>query len=161
MKHLIYILVFFFIGCNTIEKPKKPENLISKENMADIMYDVFLLNSAKGVNKKVLEMNGIFPENYVFEKYKIDSTQFANSNNYYAYDVKTYQSIINSVKEKIDLKKQEYEALDKLEELEKQRISDSIRAYRAKINDSLIKAGNFKRPIKVNTKDINSNLLEN
>ena len=36
------------------------------------MYDAFILNSAKGVNKRVLEKNGVFPEEYIFEKYNID-----------------------------------------------------------------------------------------
>jgi hypothetical protein len=140
MKRLIYILICVFFSCNSaVEKPKKPENLISEEKMVDIMYDVFLLNSAKGVNKKLLELNGVFPEQYVFEKYKIDSTQFANSNNYYAYDTKTYESILNRIKEKIDLKKKEFEALEKVEEAERIRKADSIKEVRAKERDSLVK----------------------
>lgn len=141
MKRLIYILICVFFSCNSaIEKPKKPGNLISEEKMVDIMYDVFLLNSAKGVNKRILENNGVFPEQYVFEKYKIDSAQFANSNNYYAYDTKTYESILNRIKEKIELKKKEYEALEKVEEAERMRKADSIRKVHAKEKDSLIKA---------------------
>jgi hypothetical protein len=140
MKRLIYILICVFFSCNSaVEKPKKPENLISEEKMVDIMYDVFLLNSAKGVNKKLLELNGVFPEQYVFEKYKIDSSQFANSNNYYAYDTKTYESILNRIKEKIDLKKKEFEALEKVEEAERIRKADSIKEVRAKERDSLVK----------------------
>lgn len=141
MKRLIYIVICVFFSCNSaIEKPKKPDNLISEEKMVDIMYDVFLLNSAKGVNKRLLEQNGVFPEQYIFEKYKIDSTQFANSNNYYAYDTKTYESILNRIKEKIDLKKKEYEALEKVEEAERIRKADSIREVRTKEKDSLVKA---------------------
>jgi hypothetical protein len=140
MKRLIYILICVFFSCNSaVEKPKKTENIISEEKMVDIMYDVFLLNSAKGVNKKLLELNGVFPEQYVFEKYKIDSTQFANSNNYYAYDTKTYESILNRIKEKIDLKKKEFEALEKVEEAERIRKADSIKEVRAKERDSLVK----------------------
>ncbi len=147
MKKLLYLVICIFFSCNNIEKPKKPDGLISKEIMADIMYDVFLLNSAKGVNKKLLELNGVLPEKYVFEKYNIDSTQFANSNNYYAYDTKTYESILNRIKEKIDSKKKEYEALDKVEEAARSKKTDSIRAIRAKAKDSVIKFNKLK-PIK-------------
>jgi hypothetical protein len=141
MKKFVFIIISFFFSCNAaIENPKKPDNLISEEKMVDIMYDVFLLNSAKGVNKRVLEQNGIFPEQYVFEKYKIDSTQFANSNNYYAYDTKAYESILNRIKEKIDLKKKEYEAFEKVEEAERIRKADSIREVHTKEKDSLVKA---------------------
>lgn len=145
MKKLFFILICFFFSCNSgIEKPQKPENLIPEEKMADIMYDVFLLNSAKGVNKIILEANGVLPEKYVFEKYSIDSTQFAESNNYYVYNTKTYESILNRIKEKIDLNKKEYEALDKIEEAERKKKADSIREIRTKEKDSFIKIGELK-----------------
>jgi hypothetical protein len=140
MKRLFYIMVCLFFSCNpSVEKPIKPENLIPEDKMVDIMYDIFILNSAKGVNKKMLELNGILPKDYVFEKYSIDSTQFAESNNYYVYDTKTYESILNRIAEKIDAKKKEYEALDKIEEAEKKRKEDSIKLVRIKEKDSLIK----------------------
>lgn len=145
MKKLFYIIICFFFSCNSsIEKPQKPENLIPEDKMAEIMYDVFLLNSAKGVNKIILEVNGVMPENYIFEKYSIDSTQFAESNNYYVYNTKTYESILNKIKEKIDLKKKEYEALDKIEEAEKMKKADSIREIRKREKDSLVKIGELK-----------------
>lgn len=140
MKKLLYLVVCLVFSCNpSIEKPKKPENLIPEDKMVDIMYDIFILNSAKGVNKKMLELNGILPKDYVFEKYSIDSTQFAESNNYYVYDTKTYESILNKIAEKIDAKKKEYEALDKIEEADKKRKEDSIRRVRSKEKDSLMK----------------------
>lgn len=145
MKKLFYIIICLFFSCNSsIEKPQKPENLIPEDKMAEIMYDVFLLNSAKGVNKIILEVNGVMPENYIFEKYSIDSTQFAESNNYYVYNTKTYESILNKIKEKIDLKKKEYEALDKIEEAEKMKKADSIREIRKREKDSLVKIGELK-----------------
>lgn len=140
MKKLLYLVVCLVFSCNpSIEKPKKPENLIPEDKMVDIMYDIFILNSAKGVNKKMLELNGILPKDYVFEKYSIDSTQFAESNNYYVYDTKTYESILNKIAEKIDAKKKEYEALDKIEEADKKKKEDSIRRVRSKEKDSLMK----------------------
>ena len=140
MKKLLYLVVCLVFSCNpSVEKPKKPKNLIPEDKMVDIMYDIFILNSAKGVNKKMLELNGILPKDYVFEKYSIDSTQFAESNNYYVYDTKTYESILNKIAEKIDAKKKEYEALDKIEEADKKRKEDSIRRVRSKEKDSLMK----------------------
>ena len=131
MKHLIVIVTLLLIfGCNPSDRPKKPDNLIAKDDMANIIYDVFILNSAKGVNRKTLEINGIFPHDYIFEKYKIDSLQFASSNNYYAYDTKTYKAIVDKVKAKLKLEKEIYDALKK-KEFEEERIrkrkEDSIK----------------------------------
>ena len=134
-----------FFGCNNvIEKPKKPDNLIPEDKMVEIMYDVFLLNSAKGINKIKLEENGVLPEKYIFEKYQIDSLQFANSNNYYAYDTKTYESILNRIKDKIEGQRKKYEALTLVEEAAKEKKEDSLRAIRVKEKDSLIKLGKMK-----------------
>lgn len=142
------IILLLIFGCNnSIEKPKKPDNLISEVVMIDIMYDAFLLNSAKGVNKTMLENNGIFPENYIFEKYNIDSTQFANSNNYYAYDTKTYESILKRIREKIEADKKKYEAVEVLEEVERKRKADSIKEVRKREKDSVVKLRSEK-PIK-------------
>lgn len=146
MKNLVILaIVLIFFGCHFgVERPDKPDNLISEAKMVDIMCDIYLLNSAKGINRRTLEQNGVLPENYVFEKYGIDSAQFANSNNYYAYDTKTYGSILERIREKLNTKKNEYEALDKVEEEASRRKADSLREVRAKVKDSLINISKLK-----------------
>ncbi len=110
MKHFFYILILVFIvGCNGIDRPKKPENLIAKDKMTAIMYDLYILNAAKGTNKRVLELNGIIPLEYVYKKHGIDSMQFAQSNTYYAYDTEFYAGLIEKVKAKLEKEKDVYE----------------------------------------------------
>lgn len=144
----IFILCFLF-NCNTLEKPKKPDNLIPKNEMTNILYDVFLLNSVKGYNKSKLEKQGIFPETYIFTKYDIDSLQFALSNNYYAYNIETYDAIIKDVKERIDATKKIFDTIvakekkerDSLQKIKKQK-KDSLRktdSLRIKALDTIIK----------------------
>ena len=102
----IIILCLVFSCNNTLNQNNKPpENLISKEKMVDIIYDMTLINVAKGVNKSILENNGIIPEQYLFNKHSIDSMLFANSNEYYSYDLKTYQTIYDNVKIKLEKNK--------------------------------------------------------
>ncbi|OUR94666.1 hypothetical protein A9Q87_03260 [Flavobacteriales bacterium 34_180_T64] len=131
MKQVIVIVILvFFLACNNSGRPKKPDNLIAQDRMANIIYDVFILNSAKGINKKTLEINGIYPQEYIYEKYKIDSLQFASSNNYYAFDTETYKSIVDKVKSKLKIEKEIYEALKKKEfeeEKTRKRLEDSIK----------------------------------
>ena len=87
MKYRLAILCIGFDVLAVIQdlRPEKPENLISKDKMAEILYDMFIINSAKGVNRKILRNNGIDPEAYILSKYEIDSIHFAQSNAYYAY----------------------------------------------------------------------------
>lgn len=124
------LLIF---ACQGIDKPKKPENLLSKDKMVDVLYDVYVLNAVKGVNKNELESNGIHPEKYIFKKHKIDSLQFAQSNNYYAYDTKTYETFIENVKKRLEKDKVIYDALAEKEKKKQ----DSIKEANKKLKDSL------------------------
>ncbi|WP_163517060.1 DUF4296 domain-containing protein [Gelidibacter japonicus] len=133
MKHFFYIVILIsFVGCNTIDRPKKPKNLIAKDKMSEIMYDLYLLNAAKSVNKKVLELNGIMPLEYVYKKHGIDSLQFAESNTYYAYDTEVYAQLVEKVKADLEKDKALYEKLTE----EEQRVKDSIRKAERSKKDS-------------------------
>lgn len=143
MRYLtIIILAVICFSCGKEEKPSKPHNLIPKEKMSDIIYDVFLMNAAKGINKRVLENNGLFPQEYVYKKHNIDSLQFAESNNYYSYDIKTYEGIMAKVKQKIEFEKAKYDSIS----LEEERIKDSIKEAKdkEKIGDTLLKSMKLK-----------------
>ena len=128
------MLLILLVGCNS-DRPSKPDNLISKDDMSEIIYDVFVLNAAKGVNKKILENNGIFPQDYIFKKYKIDSLQFALSNEYYAYNIDMYESIMAKVKLKIEFEKKKNDSINTIED----RTKDSARSQRLKTKDTLKK----------------------
>lgn len=131
---LIGVVLF---SCNKEIRPDKPKNLISEAQFSDILFDMFVINSAKGVNKKALEENGIFPEDYIFNKYDIDSVQFANSNRYYAFDQEKYQKILERVQNKVQSEKKIFEAALEKEEEEQTRKQDSIKALNIRIRDSL------------------------
>lgn len=132
---IIVIIALSIFSCNKIDKPKKPDNLISKESMVDIITDISLMTAAKGMNKGLLEENAINPQNYIYNKYSIDSIQFEESNNYYAYDVKEYEEIYLTVKERLEVQKAEYTAL---QEIEKQK-RDSLRKAKKVKRDSIKK----------------------
>lgn len=111
MRPLNYVLICFVLAlyaCNGIDAPKKPKNLISKAKMSDILEDVYILNAAKGTNRKILEENGVDPEKYIYQKYGIDSIQFAESNEYYAFDVKAYEEIVDTVRARLEISKEIY-----------------------------------------------------
>lgn len=136
MKKFSYILIGFLIfNCGGSDRPSKPDNLIPEEKMSEIIYDVFLLNAAKGINKRILEQNGVFPQEYVYNKYSIDSLQFALSNDYYSYDTKTYEGIMESVKERVDLEKKKVDTINK----QIVKTKDSLRLIRTKLLDSIPK----------------------
>lgn len=92
-------LLLAFIGCNNAID--KPDNLIEKDKMIDILYDVSLLEAIKSQNIS----GGISNKNaniYLYKKYKIDSVQFAQSNKYYASDIEEYKKMFEVVKSRLE-----------------------------------------------------------
>lgn len=128
MKKLLIIgMAITILSCDRTEKPSVPDNLLSKEKMVEVLYDVYILNAAKGASKTVLEKNGIFPEDYVFKKHNIDSLQFAESNAYYGFYVEEYESILSRLEQKIDADRVTYQALIDQEVEDRKRRQDSIK----------------------------------
>ncbi|MBR9846804.1 MAG: DUF4296 domain-containing protein [Algicola sp.] len=130
------LLIFMFglcFACNTIEKPEKPDDLIEKNKMVDILFDVFVFNAAKGTDKRILENNNVTPDVYIYKKYQIDSLQFVKSNEYYAYDMKAYEEMITQVEAKIKAKKDKFQNEIDLEEDRRKKRLDSIK----KIGDTI------------------------
>lgn len=128
MKHSIILatLVFTFVACNksTIEKP---ENLIDRNTMEKILYDIALLQAVKGHDATLLPKNKINPKTYIYQKYKIDSAQFANSNKYYASDITVYKAMYDNVITKINTDKKTVDKKIRKKYAEKQkRYRDSI-----------------------------------
>lgn len=125
MKSLIPVLLLVILvsGCQNVDKTRKPEDLIPKEKMVDVITEIALLHGARSYNKNLLEEKGIDPSRYIYEKFSIDSMQFARSNDYYAANVKQYHEIYLEVKERLELLEDQYDSIREREE----RRRDSIR----------------------------------
>jgi hypothetical protein len=92
-------LLLVFISCNT--SVDKPKNLIKKDKMIDILYDISLLEAIKSQNIN----GGISTKNandFLFKKYKIDSIQLEKSNKYYASDIEEYKIMYLEVKKRLE-----------------------------------------------------------
>lgn len=114
-KNLFLLLVSVaFASCqkNTVAKPTK---LIEQGVMVDIIYDLAILEAVKYENAASLEANHIVPKEYIYNKYRIDSLQFAQNNQYYASDIENYKKIYDQVKQKIERNKASLDPIKKPE----------------------------------------------
>ena len=100
-KPLFLLLAVMLIGCQNVVRPDKPDDLIGKEQMVDIVYDAYLANAAKSINNKKLRQMGIRLDSIIYKKHEIDSTQFANSNEYYSLDLDNYADIYSKVEARL------------------------------------------------------------
>lgn len=99
---MVFVLAFLSCKETVLEKP---DQLIEKATMVDIMYDLTLLDALKYQTSAVTDSLKINSTRYVLKKYKIDSLQFARSNSYYASNYEEYSIIINQVKDKLTASK--------------------------------------------------------
>ena len=101
---LFFILISLILSCKE-EVVKKPENLIEKEIMVDVMYDLALFEAIKYQSPNALQAHKINPDEYIYKKYKIDSAQFVQSNMYYASDYKEYKKMYDQINSRLVKKK--------------------------------------------------------
>ncbi len=135
---LITIIVAF--TCCKNEAVKRPNPLIAREVMVNIMYDLTILDAIKYQNLNNLETHKIKPNEYIFKKYKIDSLQFARNNAYYASDFKTYKDIYDSVSKRLDKSKTVIEKIVKAEKKKADLLEKVKQKAKAKVaKDSLKK----------------------
>ena len=137
----IFFLGFILLLLSCGEKIiKEPENLIPQEKMALILGDLAILNSAKGVSPKVLKDYDIDLMPFIFEKHNIDSTQFVQSDLYYASIPLEYQTIYEAVEERLE---KQFEIFNKETERERDSLNDVRKAKELK-RDSLEKKSKTK-----------------
>ena len=107
MKNYIMIsLVLLLFNCQMNEKYTDKSDIISEKKMINIIYDMALINVSKGINKRILENNGMKPQTYILKKYKIDSMLFVRSNNFYAKYLDKYLYIYDQVLKKLEKNRQ-------------------------------------------------------
>lgn len=120
MRLFLIILCLCGIMACAEEAIEKPANLIPRDKMAEILYDLAIINAANSTNPAILQDNNIRAMPYIYEKYGIDSTQFMNSDIYYASRPSDYESIYKVVEARLKVQK------DSMED-DRRKISDSIR----------------------------------
>jgi len=138
MKHLTILFLFsiFLFSCTSNTIFKKPDNLIPKDSMIDLLVDIQIANAAKSGKN----LDGNFGINYmplVYEKYKIDSARFVESSFYYTTDIDHYVKILKTVKARINTLHTENESLLEIEDSIKKAGKPTLEDIVAK--DSIIK----------------------
>ncbi|MGY5851558.1 DUF4296 domain-containing protein [Salegentibacter sp. F14] len=147
MKKELYLLIFIlvFSACQNVEKTKKPDNLITEDKMVEVLTEIAIMTSARNFNKRKFEATGIKPQDYINEKFGIDSLQFEQSNAYYAENYIEYENIYRQVKENLQKMKGRL---------------DSIREVERKINDSILAAEENLDSLQIDSLRIKSDSLK-
>ena len=149
MKNFVFIILVLFlsVSCKK-ELVKEPKQLVEKDKMIDIMYDLSLLEAIRYQNPVSLDSLETSPTKFVLQKYKVDSLQFAQSNMYYAADYSNYKEMFDEVGKRLEKNKRATDSLVKIEEKKAAKIKknavkqvkkDSVKIPARKINIDSVK----------------------
>ena len=83
MKKAILLVFMILSSCAQVEEVP-PENLIGEEKMADLIFELAVLDAAKGFVPKDKNERIILDTDSFYQFHDIDSAQFTSSNAYYA-----------------------------------------------------------------------------
>jgi len=137
---ILLFLLFVCFACQDVKKPEVPVDLIDEETMVAIYVETYINNAANSINAKKIREHHIHLDSLLYKKYKIDSLQFAKSNDYYTTDLNSYNSIFKKVETILEEKKNQADSIFQKEK-------------------EALKAG--KKPVKPNVvKDTVSGLVE-
>jgi len=111
-KICFYIFLILFCSCQTADKIKKPDNLLSKDQMVAILSDIAILKSANDVNSNRLSKFIERPFDYVTKKYQVDSITIAQSIEYYNFKFNDNLSIYKRVEQNIQNRKHKIDSVN-------------------------------------------------
>lgn len=140
--NILYFFLFLtLVSCQDLKKTEKPDDLIPEEKMIEVLTELSLVNAARNYNKQKLESTGVKPEEYIYEKFDIDSLQFERSNGYYTEKYDQYERIYDSVKVRLQIIKTRLDSIRdieiKMEDSIKLARKDSLKAIDSLNVDSL------------------------
>ncbi|WP_372973733.1 DUF4296 domain-containing protein [Muriicola sp.] len=131
MKKYIFLVLTSLLAFSCAEEVvKKPEDLIPREKMTELIYEMAVLNSAKSTNRAILEKHFENPTDFLFRQYGVDSLQFVKSDMYYASQPLVYEAMYKEVAARLDKERTLFEE-------ERQRRNDSLISRSRQIKDSL------------------------
>ncbi|MAO07284.1 MAG: hypothetical protein CL596_01070 [Alteromonas sp.] len=131
MKKVVYILVLVILAsCQHVDRPEKPENLIPKDQMVQILAEAYTGNAARSISNRTLREEGLQIDSLIYNKYRIDSLQFVESNDYYASEINDYIAIMEEVKAVLEARKVTVDTLLAQEKRLQKKTEDTVQTLK-------------------------------
>ena len=95
-----YILLFLIISCLACDGSipvEPPDDEMTPEMMEDVFYDILLMKAIKNSSYVDPAHEEYFTDQYIYEKYGIDSLQLAQNQTYYAQKPKLMKKIFENL----------------------------------------------------------------
>lgn len=90
------LLLLVTISCTSNTILEKPDNLIPRDKMVNLLTDAALANAAENI-RNIDEKRDVNYFTVIYDKYQIDSAQFTESSFYYASKIDDYNTMLEEV----------------------------------------------------------------
>lgn len=134
-------LFFVFGSCQEVVRPEKPEHLLSKEEMIDILVESYTGNSARSIDNRTLRDSGVQLDSILYHKFNTDSLTFARSHVYYSSQLNDYIYIMTEVEKALSDKKRILDSVIQEEAKVQRDTLDKKREERRAVKDSVEASG--------------------
>ena len=96
-KYILLFLIISCLACDGSTPVEPPDEKMTTEMMENVFYDIMLMNAIKNSNYVDLAHKEYFTDQYIYEKYGIDSLQLAQNQTYYAQKPKLLKKIFENL----------------------------------------------------------------
>ena len=101
-RFIIIISLSFLYSCSQLKDRNPPKNLIGEELMSKIMLDVILMKNINRNGYAMKEKRNLLVDQYILQKYGVDSLQFNKSQDFYLKNPKEYSYIFEIIQSKLN-----------------------------------------------------------
>lgn len=122
------VIIVMFSGCQDVKRPQKPDDLIAKPKMVDVLTEAYLISAARNYDLRLIRNKGVQLDSLIYTMFQIDSVQFAKSHSFYTADLNEYNDMLEEVKERLLVMQNNADSIDELikEQRREERKQDSI-----------------------------------
>ena len=92
----------FLFYCSQLKDGNPPENLIGQDLMSKIMLDVILMKNINRNGYAIKQKRNLLVDQYILQKYGVDSLQFSKSQDFYSKSPKEYTYIFKIIQSKLN-----------------------------------------------------------
>lgn len=107
MKKILFLSFFVFLAACNNNPVEEPKVKLDEQTMENILYDVAVWQAAKANSPEILKANNIDDKNFIYKKYKIDSTIYRQNNRYYAGNIRKYKHMHKRILTRLEASEKE------------------------------------------------------
>ena len=96
-KYILLFLIISCLACDGSTPVEPPDEKMTTEMMENVFYDIMLMKAIKNSNYVDLAHKEYFTDQFIYEKYGIDSLQLAQNQTYYAQKPKLLKKIFENL----------------------------------------------------------------